>query len=235
MPIGLTVASISILWVLMEGLLAYADGMLTPSQMLARYPTHLQGLPFICHGGMWGDLLFITPIVGIIVALYGDQWSTTQMLVMLGIGMVLSGAIHSVYVMTPFADSLAWKGGISAAGWVHVLYMGVALAIVGLLYFYTANVPPTYLVVVSVLLTAHVAIGNHIVLGWLNELHHWSWCPDFIHKPDPWITIAAVCVILTGLTQWATNDWRSSVMVLLICAAPAFFYYGFKGLARVPH
>lgn len=223
---GVLAASISVLSVLIEGWLAYVGGMLTPSQMLVKYRNHPQGLPFICHGGMWGDLFLITPIVDIVVALYGDQWSTMQMGVMLGIGMVLSGAMHGVYFMTPFPDSLAWKGGISAAGLVHVVYMGIAFAIIGLLFICTANVPPTYLIVVSVVLTVHVAIANHIVLGWLNESYRWSWCPDFIHKPDPWITIAAAGAILTGLTQWATNSIGAG-MVVFTCVALPFFCYGF--------
>ncbi len=222
--LGVLAALVSILWVLMEGALAHRNGMLTAYQMRQKYPQHPQGLPFIGHFGMWGDLFIITSLVGLIVALYSEQWSLTQMLVMAGIGMALSIAMHCVYVMTPFPDSLAWKGGISAAGWMHVLYMGIVFAVVGLLFFCTTNVSPPFLVFVSVLLTVHVAIGNHIVLGWLNETHHWSWCPDFIHKPDPWIAISATCVVLSILTGWAV-DVQAGISVVTICAAIALLVY----------
>lgn len=213
----IAVVAISVLWVLLEAAMACADRMLTPSQMLEKHPDHPKGLPFICHGGMWGDVFIVSPLVGVIVAMYGEQWDKTQVLTMLTIGMVLSIAMHGVYIMTPFPDSLAWRGGISMAGWMHVMYMSAAFTIIGLFYFCTSNVPPALLIIVSTLLTIHVAIGNHVVLGLLYEQYNWAWCPDdFISKPAPWITISATLVALASMTWWASGVAEAGVAVVVV-------------------
>ena len=222
--IGFLVACTSVFWVLLEGVAAYFARTLTPSQMAKKYPEHPKTLAFICHGGMWGDLFIISTIVGVTVAMYGGQWTLIQMLVMFGLGSLLSIAMHCIYILTPFPDSLAWKKGISVAGYMHILYMGIAFAIIGLLYFYTANVSMPLLVITGVLLTTHVVIGNHVVLGLLNETHHWSWCPDFIHKPDPWITITGACAILVAMTVWRV-DMVAGISVLMMCMFIAMMVY----------
>lgn len=205
--LGLYIGFLSITMIFLEGLIAYKSSMLTPSQMLRKHPDYLRGLPFIAHGGMWGDLILITPLVMYIVANFVDQWTILQWLLMYVIGSLISLVMHVMYVQTPFPDSLAWKGGLSGAGVLHVVYMALMLSFVGMFYFYTTGASHDMVAVVSVVLAMHVAVGNHIVLGAFNRILHFSWCPEFIAKPDPWVTIGAVCAILGALAWWVTNDW----------------------------
>ena len=93
--VGIIASCISVLWVLLEGLLAYRGGMLTVSQMLAKYPGQ-RGVPFLHHGGMQGDIFIISPLVGLIIAQYGNSWSIPQMSTMLSCGIILSGFMHSI-------------------------------------------------------------------------------------------------------------------------------------------
>jgi hypothetical protein len=200
--LGIAVSIISFVWVLAEAVMAWRDGMFTARQMEQKYRNHFVGLPFVWHFGMWGDLFIITPILGLIVARYGDQWSAAQVLHMGGVGILLSAAMHFIYTLTPFPDSLAWRKEMSPAGWMHLVYQGSAFAVIGLLYFCTESVSPQFLVAASAALTVHVAIASHVLLGLLDRLFSFRWCPDFINKPDPWITIAVTAVLLFTVTFW---------------------------------
>ena len=202
--LGLTVSFASILWVLLEGECTRRNGMLTVRQMTQKHPQHSRGLPFIWHFGMWSDLFIITPVFGIIVAFYAEQWSSGEISLLLTVGIALSGVLHWFYSTFPFPDSLVWKGEMSLAGWLHLIYMGLAFGIIGLLFFCTEHLSAMFLVMVSGLLVVHVVIANHIVLGWLNYKYRYPWCHDFIRNRDPWISIIASCAILAGLTWWAT-------------------------------
>lgn len=213
---GILAAFVSVLCVLMEGCLAYRNGMLTPAQMSAKYPDW-RGLPFITHGGMWGDVFIISPLVGLIVGTYGGGWTLVQIVTMLGIAMALSGVMHWTYVQTPFPDSLAWKGeGITAAGWLHVIYMGVAFAIIGLLYFCTPSPNPPLVLLTGLLLSIHVIIGTHIPLGVFNELEPMEWCPSFLAPPTGYVVIVA-WGILIAMTMFAVGV--SAGLLLAMTAA----------------
>jgi|SRR6185437_7852388 len=230
---GLFIAWLSLFWVVVEALFADRNCMLTAQQMLAKYPAHPQGLPIIWHGGIWGDIFIITSILFVIVALYSEQWSLLQMGIMLGIGMVLSIGMHLIYLMTPFPDSLAWKGGLSIAGFLHLLYMGWVLAIIGLFLFCSHDVSPRVLIIIGIALTVHMAIGNHLLLGWFNLKFRFPWCPDFLGKPDPWITVGAVNAILAGIIWWKTGDWHPPLAMMLVSWFIIVIPIGVDGLASM--
>lgn len=212
----------STLWVFVEGFLAYRNGMLTPAQMLAKYPGR-RGLPFIAHGGMWGDIVIISPLAGIIVGTYSDNWTLVQIVTMLAIGMMLSCAMHWTYVQTPFPDSLAWKGeGITAAGWFHVFYMGAAFAIIGLLYFYTPSPDSPLVLLTGTLLSMHVVVGTHIPLGVFNELEPMAWCPDFLVPPTGYVVLGAWGILIAmtmfavGVSGWLLLAMADVLFLLLV-------------------
>lgn len=209
-------AFISVLWVLLEGVLAHLNGMLTPAQMSARYPGR-RGLPFIAHGGMWGDIFIISPLIGFIAGTYGSSWTPVQIVTMLAISMALSGAMHWTYIQTPFPDSLAWKGeGITAAGCLHVIYMGYAFCIIGLLYFCTPSPNPPMVLLTGLLLGIHVIIGTHILLGILNEYEPMEWCPNLLAPPTGYVVLGAWGVLI-ALTMFAVGI--SAGLLLAVTAA----------------
>ena len=187
---------------------------------MAKYPGR-RGLPFIAHGGMWGDIFIISPLVGLIVGTYGGNWTLVQIVTMLIIAMMLSGVMHWTYVQTPFPDSLAWKGeGITTAGWLHVVYMGAAFAIIGLLYFCTPNPNQALVLLTGLSLGVHVVVGTHIPLGVFNEFEPMEWFPDFLNPPTGYVVLGAWGVLI-AMTMFVANDpfiWR----ILTIVAFAAF-------------
>lgn len=229
MRVDLGVLAVSVIWVLAEGFLAYRNGMLTPKQMSAKYPDW-RGLPFIAHGGMLGDIFIISPLAGIIVGTYGSSWTLVQIVTMFAITMALSGVMHWTYVQTPFPDSLAWKGdGITAAGWLHVIYMGVAFAIIGLLYLCTPSPNPPLVLLAGLLLCVHVVIGTHILLGVFNELEPIEWCPNFLAPPTgyvvlgAWGTLIALTMFAVGISGGVLLIMPTALFVLFVWMRFPFF------------
>lgn len=225
--LGVLATFVSVLWVLAEGWLAHRNGMLTPTQMFAKYPGQ-RGLPFMNHGGMWGDILIISPLVGLIVGTYGDTWTPVQIVTMLIIAMILSGVMHWTYVQTPFPDSLAWKGeGITAAGWLHVIYMGAAFAIIGLLYFCTPSPNRTLVLLTGVLLSAHVVVGTHIPLGIFNEYEPMEWCPDFLVPSTGYVVLGAWGV-LVAMTMFAVGVSAGLLLAMTVASFVFLIWMWFK-------
>lgn len=221
MPDFILVLFYNILWMALTlataGLLGH---MATPAQMLAQ--GYQKGLPFLAHGGMWGDLLLFGPIMAYVIGFHRDDIDWQDLKIMLPIGFAMSCAMHWVYTKTDFPDSLAWVGGpvmgLTAAGILHLIYMGVGFAIVGMFLFSSPSIHPIEYLVVAILLGVHIAVGNHLVLGVLNEVHHWSWCPEFLRKPDPYITIAAVCAILVVIVGIRTEIVMAGILAAVYLA-----------------
>ena len=203
MTFGLVLGFLSICVVFIEAILTYADGMFLPSQMVRRYPV---GFPFIANGGMWGDLLLLSPAL-CLIGRYAADWSGWEIVLALTVGMVVSFLMHDlVYLRGKFPDSLAGGGRpISKAGWVHVFYFGAALAAIILFYFYS-HAAPVDVIIIGILLFLHIVIANHVPLQALNSHLYFPWCSDiFAEETNPlWIlTIAsALLAAVTVFKLW---------------------------------
>jgi len=178
--------------------LTYIDGMLFPSQMVLRYPV---GFPFIANGGMWGDLLFVT-LVLYIIGNYTNEWSWKEIVPALILGVAASYAMHYfVYLKGDLPDSLAGGGRpISPAGWVHVAYFGVGLALIGLFYFCST---PTIndVIWVGTLLALHIIVANHVPFYYIAKANHFSWCTTiFDTEAAPLRILVTAMTMLTGAT-----------------------------------
>jgi hypothetical protein len=127
------------------------------------------------------------------------------MMAMFVLGFISSAFMTRMYSQGEFPDSMAWSGGgVSVAGWLHFFYMGVAIAIIGLLYFCTPSASLTVLWVVSAALVLHVAVSSHILTGWLNgSFFHFPWFPaGLLSKPDPWVVTVGTALALIAITWW---------------------------------
>ena len=177
--------------------LSYLDGMFLPSQMVKKYP---MGFPFIANGAMWGNLIFIS-LVLYVAGKYEREWSGIEMQVAFLVGVVASYLMfHFVYQQGKFPDALAGAKQMRLAGWVMVLYSGVAVTIIGLFYFYS-HPTAADVVTVGVLLALYIVAANHVPLAWLNGWYHFPWCPDiFAEEKTPLLIMGGSGILLAGVT-----------------------------------
>jgi hypothetical protein len=154
---------VATLMVVIEGILAYADGLFLLRQIHNR--GYSIGLPCVFHGALWTDLIVINPLMAAILYLYSGAWSPRQVIVVGAIAFITTFGLHALYSKSKTPDPLAWKGKVTRAGYVHVLYMGMAFTVIGLLYFCTPLVDPLFLKVASSLLAFHVFVGTQMLLN----------------------------------------------------------------------
>ena len=186
----------SVLFVIAGGYAAWKDEFLTVGQMLKHGDS--KGLPFITHGGMWGNLVPISLILGASVYLYGSNWSKISIIGWLVMGTTVSIYMHKMYINggCSVPEAHTHGGKLTPAGIIHAIYMAWSLTIIFLLYFNTRGINPTFLICTSVALGIHIFIGNHMILGFIKP----SWCGwDYIHSKQGWATILVSWAIL-GIT-----------------------------------
>lgn len=177
----------------LQGWLAWGEGFLTPRQLQLMRGT--KGLPFLAHGGMWGDALIISPLVALIVAYYGTKWSPVEVTVAMLVGLVSSFAMHETYRKIPWPEAHVRHGYLTDAGWAHLVYMAAAFAVI-LLYFFHAPYTP-WMWAVSALLIVHVTVGTHVVLGLLRP----AWYPGRpLENAGTWSAVSGTA----GLTLLVT-------------------------------
>ena len=160
--------------VLAGAVLAHKDKFFTVSQM--REKGIAQGLPFIAHGGMWADLLIVSPLTAVIVSSFYSEWSQSQWVVALALGFAVSTILHYIYTKIEIPESHVYGGSLTPAGWVHWAYMSVIVTVFVLLYFFTPSLSYIFFVIASVLLCLHVLISNHVILeiarpSWYGKSH----------------------------------------------------------------
>lgn len=205
MSSSLILALSSVVAIFVEIFLAYQDEMLFPGQMAAKgYPI---GFPLIANGGVWGDLLFVTPAL-FIIGKYTEKWSFLEMVGAFAISMAVSYAMHHfVYLKGTLPDALAGGGRpISPAGWVHVMYFATALTLIVL--FYVANRAMTSdIVVIGVLLFLHIIVANHVPFHFINQHYNFTWCHDiYANEANP-LQIIFWAGSLLGIVTLAKLSW----------------------------
>jgi len=163
------------------GLLSWKDGIFNHAQMLARYGSS-RGLPFINHGGMWGDALIVSPVIATLISRYADHWSTTLIFWCAVIGVLVSMGMHNLYsgsaLQNAFPDCLVLPQGVRPGGVLHVGYFAAVFAVLLLFFFCTPDVIPLDAVVVSIAFSAHMGLG--VIQPALHVGDKSIWSPDVI-------------------------------------------------------
>lgn len=196
---GLTVALLSVMVVLFGGACSWADGLLTWDQMQKTYPKG--GLPFVWHLGMWGDLLILSPLLGYMVGQYGHLWSGGNIVNAYVAATIASIGMHYTYTKSAMPEAHVINHSLTAAGYVHLVYMAGALAIIFLFYFATPHPEPRFAIMASVLLTVHMIFGTHVVLG----LFAPEWFPGRpLSNPATYVVILGCALSLA---------WRTVVLI----------------------
>ena len=197
--------------VLLQALLAYFDHFLTVAQMRERGIS--QGLPFIWHFGMWGDILIISPLAAYIIGLYSGHWRLRRIVISLVIGFILAAIFSWLYTLSDMPEAHVQNHNLTAAGNAHLVYMAIALAVFIQFLFFSGEVSVPLLRIVSVLLFVHVFLGTHMALGIVKLNYPLDWYPaQPLESIFGWITLLAVAFGLAwrnfGLSKilWFVNQ-----------------------------
>lgn len=181
--------------VLLQGWLAWCDDFLTPKQM--RRGGIRSGLPFLAHGGMWGDLIFVSPLLAFIITTYGSEWSWIQIAAAVLFSLVVSFAMHETYKKGRFPEAHVQYGKLTKAGVVHFCYMAEAFLVLSLYYILVPYTP--WMWVVSALLVLHTIVGTHVVLGLVRPM----WYPGRpLQSSGTWGAVGGTAVLTLGCTAW---------------------------------
>ena len=192
--LGLTIAVVAEILVLLGAYTAYQDRFFFPSQMKAR--GFAQGFPYVVHLGMWSDFFLISPILGVLTALYANQWSETNWLISVLIGTIVSFALHYlVYLKGNLPGSAGYNGRLTISGWIHLIYTAYALAILALFYFSTSAIGHSIAIILSLLLSIHVLLP---FLGQtITNRFHPDWFPENPLKlRSSWIALIVIWIFI---------------------------------------
>ncbi len=170
------------------------NNFLTEAQMKGRGIT--QGLPFLAHGGMWGDFFIISPIVFCIVCTYSCLWRPEQILFSVIVGIIASAILHHFYLLIETPESHVENGYLTLSGWIHFLYVIVVFSVLVLFYFFTPGMQYTHFIVASIFIIFHVLVSNHLIL----EIIQPRWYGKSHFKDS--------LFILTFVTLVAVLAWR---------------------------
>lgn len=191
--------------VALQGLFARQDEFLTPGQVTQ---WGRKGLPFVCHGGMWSDVIVFAPVMAFIISNHGAEWDEDWIMAAYVVGLVASYAMHQ-YVYVPLGKQIpeahTHDGGLTNAGALHLLYMSAGIAVLGLFYLDTPALKAAEVWTVSGLLLVHFVIGTHVPLKTWIKHHPVEWYPrvtTVIDAPTAG-TLGGLAVALVGLSFYA--------------------------------
>ena len=183
--------------VAIQGFSAYRDGIFTVPQM--REKGIDQGLPFVWHFGMWGDILVVSALVSYLIGRYCASWPVRWILLSLVIGLTSAGILSWLYTFSGTPEAHVQNHQLTGAGVFHLIYMAIVITVFVQFLFFTKNISVQLLRVTCVLLSAHVFFGTHMALGILSAIYPLDWYPDQpLKSAFGWITVAVVALGLTS-------------------------------------
>jgi hypothetical protein len=190
------------LLIVAQAVTAYFNHFLTAEQIITHHSPF--GLPFLWHFGMWGDFFVVSPLTATIVVRFSNQWRRADVAFSFVAGLILSSVMVYSYSLSDIAQAHVQEHHTTAAGWLHLLYMGVAISIVLLFYFRT-TASCSIILFVTCALSIHLFLGTNMFLGVLKLAGGASWYPAQPLESLPgWITVASASVAL-----W----WRACLII----------------------
>lgn len=160
-----------VLGVLLSAAASYVEGTFTDKSVT---------IGFVEHGGMWGDLIIMAAVGGIVFPHLVKKWSFT--LFSIAIALIITVVAHSEWAQMSQREGITghifpthatglWYHDISIAGWLHVAVMGGLSALI--IMYVVSPVPRKIVLIVSILLTAQVFVGT-VEPGWFCTGRLWT-------------------------------------------------------------
>jgi hypothetical protein len=161
--------------VIAQALLAHQDRFFTVAEMQSRGIR--EGLPFIWHFGMWGDLLVISGLSAYLICRYGRTWKPHLVCASLAAGLLAAALMSWWYTYSNVPETHVQNGSLTWAGYVHAVYMGLAIAVFTQALLFTESISSKVIRVVCAVLFIHVLFGTHMILGAIKLIHPLPWYP----------------------------------------------------------
>ncbi len=157
----------------------FIDQTLLPGQMMQRFGTG-KVIPAVADFFIWADIFWLPWILGYIVAKEGNQWSRWDVICMGLLGLVLTCLFQKFVVLTgEWPATLGWKGRTTFVGGLHIPYMSVALAILGL-HFFRSSVEPQTALVVGIALVVQIGLDLHLPVKFIQDHYQFVWYPNIL-------------------------------------------------------
>jgi hypothetical protein len=179
-----------------QALTAYRDHLFTVAQMQQRGTG--EGLPFVWHFGLWGDIFIISPLAAHVAGRYFLRWLRDyRSLISIATGCALASLLSWAYTHSNILSVHIQNHELTAAGELHLGYMALTLAIFTQFLFFTKHDSIGLLRTTSVLLLIQVFIGTHMVLGILDLNYPLGWYLDRPLKSlFGWAIVCATAIVL---------------------------------------
>lgn len=154
--------------VVLQGVAAWNDGFFTQRQLHKRGV--LDGESFLSHGGMWADIIIISPLVTYILVDHKIILNTSSLL-LFSFSIFVSGVLGYVYYIkgVTIPHPHAHDGKTTLAGWIHNVFTVSALFV--LLLPYTGFISPLF--TASEFLWMAIALTVFFVFGIVKFDTHW--------------------------------------------------------------
>lgn len=187
-----TILSIGITLVGIQGVCAYIDGYFSQAQIRTVHGIH-NAYSFKEHGGMWADVLIVTPIVSYIATTYRlKYWSMTGILI-LALAIFVSLAAGYLYqeMGKTIPEAHTHFGYTPLAGWIHGLFAVATIWICVMFYLTPVTPQPGFdMIAISIGLTAL------FILGVKKFNPNWNWSKGAI------IQVAILIALVWGATAY---------------------------------
>ncbi len=156
--IGMTLIALSMFWT------SYRRGDLTGFQASQN---GISGFSAISHTGLWGALLIIPTLCGVIWT-YQEFWSPKNELNAMLLGGSVNHLMHTLWVFTSPPDHNLTNKRLTPTGKLHYIFMFFALTSIALFYFFTPEVSRGHLIGVTMMLGIYVTM-NTLVLNLIRQ------------------------------------------------------------------
>jgi hypothetical protein len=179
---------LNLFFVLMQLVLAWTAQMATTHQM--NRLGYQRGVPALCHGGWWADLVIVGFTMGIMVERYLPQWrpkAIAYWLLASGV-MTISANLTYLQMSKVVPNFTAVAGHLTLAGVVHLFYAWIVFGFGMLFWFETKRVVRRYHVYGIAFATL-----IHIVAGFVQPAHHVG---DSLLAPGLLLPLVVVLLIL---------------------------------------
>lgn len=157
-----TILIVGILLVVLQGVASWYDSYFSQEQIMRVH--HIDNATsFLQHGGMWSDVLIISPIVAYVASKYSFDYSSWEAIALFGCVFVFALVMGEMYrhggVIHPEAHT--HDGYTTFAGRIHGLFAIIALWVCVEVYFgwTTPVVSKTDILIISVPLTLFIPLG----------------------------------------------------------------------------